>query len=58
MINMGPVTELVKLITMALVALIFIFLGFFVNWMIRRRNAADEAVKKEYNIYDYDNNDI
>lgn len=58
MINMGPVTELVKLITMALVALIFIFLGFFVNWMIRRRNAADEAVKKEYNIYDDDNNDI
>ena len=58
MINMGPVTELVKLITMALVALIFIFLGFFVNWMIRRRNAADEAVKKEYNIYDDNNNDI
>ena len=58
MINMGPVTELVKLIPMALVALIFIFLGFFVNWMIRRRNAADEAVKKEYNIYDDDNNDI
>lgn len=58
MINMGPVTELVKLITMALVALIFIFLGFFVNWMIRRRNAADEAVKKEYHIYDDDNNDI
>ena len=58
MINMGPVTELVKLITMALVALIFIFLGFFVNWMIRRRNAADKAVKKEYHIYDDDNNDI
>lgn len=58
MINMGPVTELVKLITMALVALIFIFLGMFVFFMVRKRKAQDEEIKKEYNLDDEKNNDL
>ena len=58
MLDPSPLTELINLATMAIVALIFIFFGMFVFFMVRKRKAQDEEIKKEYNLDDEKSNDL